>query len=265
MQSTLNKKENLTESKNESVHKVPQKGLATQNVEKCAKEESPPFSVKGKEQNLISTSFNTMEMKEPETSKLLPEVKKIEVLQPAQMAEYYTPPATNTVARFPEKNAPKKFLRSSTQNAITMPLKLPRLANPFPEPVKSLMSHTVSDKEKADLMAAEIKMEQQFRMQQQREAMEKQQMEQQMQQQLEQQHKKESGVRSGPNSYTNVGYVAKRNFSNVARNIFPKQTLNPVEQCEFILNQLKDLYPASELPRKPIFEPGSAEEKVFVK
>lgn len=40
---------------------------------------------------------------------------------------------------------------------MTLPLKMPKLANPFPDPVKIMSSHTISDQEKADQMLAESK------------------------------------------------------------------------------------------------------------
>lgn len=51
----------------------------------------------------------------------------------------------------------RTFDVSTTQKNITLPLKLSKLANPFPEPVKVMPSHTVSDQDKADQAQAEFR------------------------------------------------------------------------------------------------------------
>lgn len=51
----------------------------------------------------------------------------------------------------------REFEQSTTYKSLTQPLKIPRLANPFPEPVKVMESHTLSDREKADIMMAEAR------------------------------------------------------------------------------------------------------------
>lgn len=49
----------------------------------------------------------------------------------------------------------RRFEASKTHRSVTLPLKIPKLASPFPEPVKIMSSHTVSDREKAEQMFAE--------------------------------------------------------------------------------------------------------------
>ncbi|GJQ75374.1 hypothetical protein Trydic_g23550 [Trypoxylus dichotomus] len=84
-------------------------------------------------------------------------------LQPSMLPEYYKPPVeinsacmgfdnvSESVAKY------RKFEESNTFKNITLPLKMPKLASPFPEPVKVMPSHTVSDQEKAEQMLAESK------------------------------------------------------------------------------------------------------------
>ncbi|XP_022906518.2 uncharacterized protein [Onthophagus taurus] len=89
-------------------------------------------------------------------------------LQPALLPEYYKPPVeinssiyqdtTNEQEKQSSIKKARKFEESSTRLNLTRPLKAPKLANPFPEPVKVMPSHTVCDKEKAELMLAEQKM-----------------------------------------------------------------------------------------------------------
>lgn len=60
-----------------------------------------------------------------------------------------------------QQNSPARgyrlFAASTTYKNVILPLKSSKLANPFPEPVKVMPSHTVSDQEKADQMQAECK------------------------------------------------------------------------------------------------------------
>ncbi|CAH1160043.1 unnamed protein product [Phaedon cochleariae] len=51
----------------------------------------------------------------------------------------------------------RSFTTSTTQKNVVLPLKMFKLANPFPEPVKIMPSRTVSDQEKADQMQAECR------------------------------------------------------------------------------------------------------------
>ncbi|KAJ8919762.1 hypothetical protein NQ315_006291 [Exocentrus adspersus] len=54
-------------------------------------------------------------------------------------------------------NGYRMFTASTTYKNVTLPLKSSKLANPFPEPVKVMPSHTVSDQEKAEQMQAECR------------------------------------------------------------------------------------------------------------
>lgn len=58
-----------------------------------------------------------------------------------------------------EENVQKSrvFELSTTYKCITQPLKMSKLASPFPEPVKIMPSHTVSDQEKAEQMQADFR------------------------------------------------------------------------------------------------------------
>lgn len=51
----------------------------------------------------------------------------------------------------------RAFDVSTTQKNIVLPLKLSKLASPFPEPVKVMPSHTVSDQDKAEQAQAEFR------------------------------------------------------------------------------------------------------------
>lgn len=51
----------------------------------------------------------------------------------------------------------RSFDVSTTQKNTLLPLKLSKLANPFPDPVKVMPSHTVSDQDKADQAQAEFR------------------------------------------------------------------------------------------------------------
>lgn len=54
-------------------------------------------------------------------------------------------------------NGYRMFAASTTYKNVILPLKSSKLANPFPEPVKVMPSHTVSDQEKAEQMQAECR------------------------------------------------------------------------------------------------------------
>nr|XP_023015553.1 uncharacterized protein LOC111505040 [Leptinotarsa decemlineata] len=56
-----------------------------------------------------------------------------------------------------EEKGYRSFAVSKTQKNVILPLKSSKLANPFPDPVKVMPSHTVSDQEKADQMQAEAR------------------------------------------------------------------------------------------------------------
>lgn len=190
-------------------------------------------------------------------------------------------------ATIPETDPPRRrFQRSNTQNAITQPLKLPRLANPFPEPVKHLMSQTVSDKEKQDLMFAEMQMEQRFMEQQRRETLYRQRAQQyvppapqeqpakpkptpaptpaQMQVYEDKQSVQQFTPSAKKVSCMDMFNISKRFYSSYGMNrAFPEAPAT-VSEADRILQSLKNYYPEHELPRKPLFQPGSAEEKQFV-
>nr|CAI5833743.1 unnamed protein product [Callosobruchus analis] len=51
----------------------------------------------------------------------------------------------------------RAFDASTTQKNVILPLKMSKLSNPFPDPVKVMPSHTVSDQEKADQAQAECR------------------------------------------------------------------------------------------------------------
>lgn len=51
----------------------------------------------------------------------------------------------------------RRFEVSKTYANVTLPLKMPKLASPFPDPVKIMSSHTISDQEKAEQMLAEAR------------------------------------------------------------------------------------------------------------
>ena len=84
-------------------------------------------------------------------------------LQPAMLPEYYQPPYQMQVGTFakgneegkPIQQGHRRFEQSKTYANITLPIKAQKLANPFPDPVKMMASHTVSDQEKANQMLAE--------------------------------------------------------------------------------------------------------------
>lgn len=245
LQSTLSKHEYKPKLKNVQ-HKVRSIKSLTHGTEagKCTiKEKDVPFAIKGKEQNdLVSANLSNVQH-EHSTAVVTPINNKPNIdISPSSIARN-----TPTYPEEHEPLPPKRFERSSTQNAVTGPLKLPRLANPFPEPVKVMMSHeTLSDQEKADLMLEEVKMEQKFR----------------EQQKYEEQQRRAGRDAKGA-EYGNRSIVNRRNFSSLA-NIFPKYAPNQLEQCELILQTLRREYPECELPRKTPFLPGSPEEQQFI-
>ncbi|CAH0546629.1 unnamed protein product [Brassicogethes aeneus] len=49
----------------------------------------------------------------------------------------------------------RNLMDSNTKKNITQPLKMSKLAKPFPDPVKVMSSHIISDQEKAEQMLAE--------------------------------------------------------------------------------------------------------------
>ncbi|XP_044261337.1 uncharacterized protein LOC123009233 [Tribolium madens] len=96
-------------------------------------------------------------------------------LQPSMLPEYYQKTMEKSVLTNPDpehteegrinkglnpKN-PRRFQVSKTYANAILPLKSVKLANPFPEPVKMMMSRTVSDDEKAEQMLAEARSQKQ--------------------------------------------------------------------------------------------------------
>lgn len=86
---------------------------------------------------------------------------EIQHLQPSMLPEFFKPTVNFSDTTY-DNNAKKTaqyrhFEISKTHKSLTRPLKPPRLANPFPEPVKMMPSDTVSDREKAEQMLAEAK------------------------------------------------------------------------------------------------------------
>ncbi|XP_049818707.1 uncharacterized protein LOC126264497 [Aethina tumida] len=57
----------------------------------------------------------------------------------------------------------RNFLASTTYKNVTLPLKTSKLAKPFPDPVKVMPSHTVSDQDKAEQMLADSRMQALYR------------------------------------------------------------------------------------------------------
>ncbi|KAJ8927932.1 hypothetical protein NQ314_019562 [Rhamnusium bicolor] len=82
--------------------------------------------------------------------------KKLAGLQ--DQYETLEPPAETEIPMpniSPSTKGYQTFAASTLYKNVTLPLKSSKLANPFPEPVKVMPSHTVSDQEKADQMQAE--------------------------------------------------------------------------------------------------------------
>lgn len=89
-------------------------------------------------------------------------------LQPSKLPDYYkseidiqhgTYPLIDTLEHSPAPSSLKqrRFEVSKTYANATLPLKMPKLASPFPDPVKIMSSHTTSDQEKAEQMLAEAR------------------------------------------------------------------------------------------------------------
>jgi len=89
-------------------------------------------------------------------------------LQPSMLPAYYQPNMDRSVLVDPEPDPSesvrishaqasnqRRFQVSKTCANAILPLKSVKLANPFPEPVKMMMSRTVSDEEKAEQMLAD--------------------------------------------------------------------------------------------------------------
>lgn len=91
-------------------------------------------------------------------------------LQPSMLPNYYvktieieTPyPGAEPASESKSLQMKQEFVESKTRASVTLPLKVPKLAKPFPDPVKVMYSHTVSDQEKAEQMLAETKQAKQF-------------------------------------------------------------------------------------------------------
>lgn len=109
---------------------------------------SNQFSVSFTAQRLYSKEMEKGQESETEIAK-----KNIEIrhLQPSMLPEFFTPKIDFNSATFAANQSQyRRIEMSTTQKNITKPLKGPRLANPFPEPVKVMPSDTVSDSEKAE-------------------------------------------------------------------------------------------------------------------
>ncbi|RZC38859.1 neurofilament heavy polypeptide-like [Asbolus verrucosus] len=97
-------------------------------------------------------------------------------LQPAMLPEYFQkqmernalihpepePSEENRINKGHSPNGGRRFQVSKTYANAILPLKSVKLANPFPEPVKMMMSRTVSDDEKAEQMLAESRSQRNF-------------------------------------------------------------------------------------------------------
>ncbi|KAK9696122.1 hypothetical protein QE152_g32104 [Popillia japonica] len=92
----------------------------------------------------------------------------LQYLQPAMLPTFYTktgepfsnglPVGQETETSVQNSAKRREFDDSVTRMNVTLPLKAPKLAKPFPDPVKTMYSHTLSDQEKAEHMLAETKM-----------------------------------------------------------------------------------------------------------
>ncbi|GLV38226.1 hypothetical protein CBL_12872 [Carabus blaptoides fortunei] len=214
-------------------------------------------------------------------------------LQPAAMPEYFTSTLESNLANFPEKSdlVRGRFAKSSTQSALTVPLKLPRLANPFPERLKSFPSDTMADDEKAKLMEDEMKMVAQYNLQQSQEAAaydHHQQLEHSYQSPaalqyheddihqlqppaaaeddvedtLMQSRRPQARPRRAARYFKSSRHIhqpqQQRRFSTVCG-------LSDLEQCDVILDRLRAQYPEYRTTlKKPLFVPGSREEREFI-
>ena len=97
-------------------------------------------------------------------------------LQPSLLPEYYKPPVSINACMYESAlaktqkqidNSARRFEESSTSKSVNQPLRMARMANPFPAPVKVMPSNTVSDQEKAEQMMADVRMAKSFEQQQQ--------------------------------------------------------------------------------------------------
>lgn len=94
---------------------------------------------------------------------------ELQELQPAMNSQIYTGPTGLPQTRANEAQAKQKtgaeplkrythFMVSTTCKNVTLPLKMSKLAKPFPDPVKVMSSQIISDQDKADQMFAESRL-----------------------------------------------------------------------------------------------------------
>lgn len=95
---------------------------------------------------------------------------ELQELQPSMQRQVYKCPTEmpQNQAEPTEKIEAEKtmrLMRSTTYKNVTLPLKMSKLAKPFPDPVKVMPSHTVSDQDKAEQMLNDSKMQALYRKQ----------------------------------------------------------------------------------------------------
>lgn len=103
--------------------------------------------------------------RQPETeTEMAKKNVELQHLQPSMLPEFFKPNVDFDSATYRghentqgSSSQYRHFEISKTHKSLTRPLKPPRLANPFPDPVKIMPSDTVSDREKAEQMLAEAK------------------------------------------------------------------------------------------------------------
>ncbi|KAJ8936742.1 hypothetical protein NQ318_016113 [Aromia moschata] len=82
-----------------------------------------------------------------------------DILEPPEESQRpRQPPPTAGAGGAKASGGYRQFPASTTYKNVTLPLKSSKLASPFPEPVKMMPSHTVSDQEKADQMQADFRL-----------------------------------------------------------------------------------------------------------
>lgn len=218
------------------------------------------------------------------------------------MPEYFTSTLESNLANFPEKTdlVRGRFSKSSTQNALTMPLKLPRLANPFPERLKSFPSDTMADDEKAKQMEEEVKMVARYNLQKSQEAGYHQPEQSYQQPEGPMYYEDDVSWRESTENHqlqppattdnsTDEALMQSRRpqarnkprtraarYLKTSRHIKPTNqqrrfsssvnplTMSDLEQCNVIWEHLRALYPEYRDHKKPLFVPGSREEREFI-
>lgn len=108
-----------------------------------------------------ATSLRSLSMQKPAPKKTYePEMSR---------TPYYKCPTepvpTKELARPKMEKRYGNFMVSPTYKNVTLPLKLSKLAKPFPDPVSVMTSHTISDQEKAEQMLAESRFQDFYRKQ----------------------------------------------------------------------------------------------------